>query len=463
MRSHWVTAALVLAAVLALGLQTEIIGRTGFFMGDFRAFYCAGRVALHGSNPYHAEPLRTCEIGIGEDLFFEKNPGVTIPAPLPGYALGALVPLALLPFGVAASLWGLVLLLSCLACIVTLARFAGVGWQIALAVFALSLCAISLPFGEVVPVALACICAAAYYAWQGRWKAAALFAAGAMIEPHLGLPVCLALAFWAPSTRFPLAAAFVLLAAISLALLGLATNLEYFTSVLPAHALSEVTRDTQFSLTAVLAVLGVSQTLALQAGSLWYVAMLIVGTLVAGRLARKSANGALLVCVPPAFAVLGGTFIHVTQIAAALPAAAIVAFEKKEHQTLALVALLAVAVPWLWVVSPALIVAPFVPVGYLAWRYWNGNVQAALLAAVAAAVLVWGLMGLAAFPAHTATHAHAVALDPRLAEATWSTFTQKSSTNSIAAWMLRAPTWAGQLLLLGLLIAGARGSAAIAR
>ena len=461
MRSHWVAAALVLAAVLALGLQTEVITRTGFFMGDFRAFYCGARVAAHGSNPYHAEPLRTCEIGIGENLFFEKNPGVTIPAPLPGYVLGALVPLALLPFGVAAAVWGLLMLLASLACIVTLGRFAGIGWQIALAIFALSLCAISLPFGEVVPLALAAICACAYFGRQRRWHAAGLCAAGAMIEPHLGLPVCVALALWAPASRAVLAAAAVVLAALSLALLGPATNLEYFTAVLPAHALSEVTRDTQFSLTAVLASLGASQTVAVRGGSLWYVAMLIVGTLVAGLLARKSANGAFLACVPPAFAVLGGTFIHVTQIAAALPAAAIVVFEKKEHQPLALVALLALAVPWLWVVSPALIVAPLVPVGYLAWRYWNGNVQAALLAAVAAAVLVWGLMELAALPAHTATHAHAVALDPRLAEATWSAFTQKSSTNSVAAWMLRIPTWAGLVLLLAILIRDARrGSAA---
>lgn len=463
MRSPWVAAVLVLAALSALGLQTEIITRTGFFMGDFRAFYCAARVASHGGNPYHTEPLRTCERAIGPKLFFERNPGVTIPAPLPGYAIGALVPLALLPFGLAASLWGLVLLLACVACIATLAQFAGVGWQIALAVFALSLCAISLPFGEVVPLGLACICAAAYCAWRGRWKVGALFAVGAMIEPHLGLPVCIALALWAPATRLTLLAAAVVFAAISLATLGLATNLEYFTSVLPAHALSEVTRDTQFSLTAVLAMLGVSQTLALQAGSLWYVAMLIVGTLVAGRLARRSANNAFLVCVPPAFAVLGGTFIHVTQIAAALPAAAIVAFEKKEHQALALVALLALAVPWLWVVSPALLIAPFVPVGYVAWRYWNGNLQAALLAAVAAAALVWGLMELAAAPVHSTAHAATLAIDSRLAEATWSTFTQKSSTNSFAALMLRAPTWAGQLLLAGLLIARARGSAAIAR
>ena len=73
MRSHWVTAALVLAAVLALGLQTEVITRTGFFMGDFRAFYCAGRVAAQGSDPYHTEPLRTCEIGPSARISFLRG------------------------------------------------------------------------------------------------------------------------------------------------------------------------------------------------------------------------------------------------------------------------------------------------------------------------------------------------------------------------------------------------------
>jgi hypothetical protein len=445
----WITAAMLLASLAAIAAQTTVITRTGFLMGDFRAFYCAARVTKQGANPYLAQPLRTCEISIGRNLFFRKNPGVTIPAPLPGYALAALEPLGALPFVLAATLWTTLLLCACAASIATLSRFAGIEWQVALAVFALSLCTISLPFGEVVPLALACICAATYFAWQSRWRSAALFAAGAMIEPHLGLPVCIALFFWAPATRLPLVLSLGVLAIVSLAVLGPATNFEYFTSVLPAHALSEIARDTQYSLTAVLFSLGAPASVALRMGLLWYGAMLALGTFVAGLLARKTGNNAFFVCVPPAFAVFGGSFIHVTQIAAALPAAVLlIAAEKNEQHLVATIALLLLAVPWTWAISPALIIAPLFPVGYLAWHYWKGNARVALLAALAAGVLLWGLVELAGGAPGVVAHARTVAIDPRLAEATWSNFTQKSSTNGIAAWMLRVPTWAGLLVLL---------------
>jgi Glycosyltransferase family 87 len=451
-RSRWIAAALVFAALTALGLQTSVVVRTGFLMGDFRAFYCAARVAAHGADPYRTEPLRSCETAVGTTLFFEKNPGVTIPAPLPGYVIAALVPLAVLPFAVAATLWSVLLLLAWLACIVALSRFARISWEISLAVFALSLGAISLPFGEVVPLSLGCICLAAYFAWQGRDRAAAIAAAGAMIEPHLGLPVCAALAVCRPATRLPLAIGLGALGAISLAALGPATNLEYFASVLPAHALSEMNRDTQYSFTAVLAALGTSQTAALRGGFLWYVAMLAAGTLVAGILAKQTRNGAFVVCVPPAFAVFGGTFIHVTQIAAALPAAVLlVAYSSRAYRTLAIVALLALAVPWGWVISPAMIVVPLVPVGYLAWRYWTPNRAAILLAGIGCAVISLALLELMTATPHTATHVLAPAIDPRLAEASWSLFTAKGSTNALASWMLRLPTWAALALLLSLL------------
>jgi hypothetical protein len=444
-----IIAASLLASLVALAAQTAVVTRTGFLMGDFRAFYCAARVTSQGANPYLAQPLRTCEIAIGRNLFFRKNPGVTIPAPLPGYVLAALVPFGALPFVIAATFWMMLLLCACGACIVTLSRFAGIEWPVALAVFALSLCTISLPFGEVVPLGLACICAAAYFAWQNRWRTAALFAAGAMIEPHLGLPVCIALAVWAPATRLPLVLSFGVLAIGSLAVLGPATNFEYFTSVLPAHALSEAGRDTQYSLTAVLFSLGAPEGVALRMGLFWYGAMVVLGTFVAGLLARRTGNNAFFVCVPPAFAVFGGSFIHVTQIAAALPAAVLlVSSERKERYRLATIALLLLAVPWAWAISPALIIAPLFPVGFLAWHYWNGNARVALLAALAAGVLLWGLVQLAGAAPGVAAHARTLAIDPRLAEATWSNFTQKSSTNPFAAWMLRVPTWAGLLLLL---------------
>ncbi len=460
MRAVWTGVAIGLATAAALALQTGIVVRTGFFMGDFRAFYCAARVASQGADPYYTEPLRSCEVGLGRTRFFDVNPGVTIPAPLPGYALAALRPIAALPFGLAVACWCALLLAAWFACIATLSRFASVSWHVAAAAMGFSLGVLSLPLGEVVPIALACIGAAAYAAWKRRWLGAALFAAGAMIEPHLGLPVCIALFVWAPATRVTLGLCAAALGALSFAALGWATNLEYLTAVLPAHALSEATRDTQFSLTAVLAAIGVAPNAAVQAGTLWYAAMLVAGALAAGRLAKRTGNDAYLVCIPPAFAVFGGTFIHATQIAAALPAAVLLVSDcSPRHRTPALVALLALAVPWAWSISPALIVAPLFPVGYLAWHYTGGNVRAALGAAIAACALVFGLSELAAAAPHAAAHA-APFTDARFAEASWSVFTSKSSTGGIAAWMLRAPTWIGlacaALLADARILAGAR-------
>ena len=459
MRAVWVAAGVGLATVAALALQTGVVARTGFFMGDFRAFYCAAQTASQGGDPYRTEPLRSCEVGLGRTRFFAVNPGVTIPAPLPGYAIAALVPLARLPFWGAVVCWCALLLAAWYACIATLSRFAAVPRPVALAAMGLGLGVISLPLGEVVPIAVACICAAAYAAWRGRAVPAALCAAGSMIEPHLGLPVCLALAIWVPATRLPLALSAAGLGALSLAVLGPAVNLEYFTAVLPAHALSEATRDTQFSLTAVLCALGAGAQSAAKAGALWYAAMLVAGTYLAGRLAKRTGNDAYLVCVPPAFAVLGGTFIHITQIAAAVPAAVLLAsMPGARYRRAGLIALLALAVPWVWAVSPAIVVAPLVPVAYLAWRYTNENLAATLVAGLAAAALTFGLSELAAAAPHAAalTHAAAPAMDPRFAEASWSAFTSKSSSGALASWMLRLPTWIALALLLGLLAGEAR-------
>ena len=43
-------------------------------------------------------------------------------------------------------------------------------------------------------------------------------------------------------------------------------------------------------------------------------------------------------------------------------------------------ALILLAVPWVWAISPALIVAPLFPVAYLAWRFSGENLRVALLA-----------------------------------------------------------------------------------
>ena len=454
MRRSWIAAGVVLATLLALGGQTYIVARTGFLVGDFRAFYCAARVASYGHDPYRTKPLGTCESGIGPKLFFHKNPGVTIPAPLPAYAIAALAPLARLPFVAAAVTWVLLLLLAWIAGIVGLSRFAGVPWEFALGVLGLCLGALSLPFGEVVPIAVGCTCLAAYFSWQGRWRSAAIAAAATMIEPHLGMPVCLALFIFAPASRVTLAICAAALGALGLFVLGPAVNVEYFTSVLPSHALSELTRDTQYSLSAVLAAFGLAPSLALRLGMLWYLVMVGAGVFAGGRMARQTGNAAWIVCTPPAFAVFGGTFIHITQIAAAAPAALLFALTApSRYRIWAGVALLALTVPWGWVVSPALIVAPLVPVAFVAAQLWKDNAKAVLAAACIGAMLVFGLQHLytVATP-HFGALAHAFSIDANLPEASWSAYSQRSSGGSLAAWAVRLPTWIALATLLGLVV-----------
>ena len=286
MRGFLATAIFALLTVLALAGQTALVARTGLLLGDFHAFYCAARVTAGGADPYRTEPLRTCEASTGLGAFQAKHPGVAIPAPLPGYAIAIFEPLAALPPPFAGTLWLAMLLAASAASVLAIARFAAVPWPIPLGAFLFSLGVASIPAGELVPIAIAAISVSAYFAWRGRWRAAAIAGAIAMLEPHLGLPVCVALFVWAPATRVTLVVSAALLASLSLLTIGPAGNAAYFTSVLPAHALSEASRDTQFSLTSILASLGVGDAAAVRVGSVWYVAMLILGTVAAGRLAR---------------------------------------------------------------------------------------------------------------------------------------------------------------------------------
>lgn len=453
MKKAWLSAVIIVAALLPVAVHGAIVVRAdGFFAFDFRAFYCAARVASHGADPYLTEPLRSCERSIPQRLFYEQNEGVAVPAPLPGYAIAVVLPLTLLRFDVAAVVWTLLLLAAWLVCVATIVRFADITWQAALAVTALSLGVASIPLGEIMPLAFAGLCLAGYYAWLGRWHAAGVAGMIAMLEPHIGLPACIALAVWAPGTRIPLAIGFGALAGLSLLMLGPNVNLEYFLSVLPAHALSEATRDTQYSLTAVLTSIGVGSSAAIRAGSIWYAAMVVIGTIAAGSLARRTNNRAFLACTPPAFAVLGGTFIHVTQLVAALPAAVLVIpYLIGTRRALAIAALLLLSVPWSFAWSPALGIAAAFPVAYLAWIYSERNARATAMAAVIAGLLLVGVNHTYLSYASGSTFQAQTSIDPRLAEYSWSAFSSKSSTHGLASWATRAPTWAGLILALAML------------
>ena len=311
---------------------------------DFRAFYCAGTVAAGGGDPYRIEPLRTCE---NASWGFPPGRGLpfAVPAPLPGYALAPFALLSRLPFPVAAGVWAALLLASLALTIALMSRlcerrvetiFAALMLQGLYAVF----------LGQIVPIVCAAAVAAAFFVTRGRDRLAALAATVAMLEPHLGLPVCLALFIARPRSRAVLAACGVGFALVSLALLGVGTNVEYLRDVLPAHTLSEISNAEQYSLAYLAHLAGAGERAAGALGTVSYILMLVAG-IFAGRIAAaRTGLAALLVLVPPAFAVLGGPFVHVQQLAIALPAALVLSGTRAPGARLGSVAVMLLAVLW---------------------------------------------------------------------------------------------------------------------
>jgi hypothetical protein len=270
----------------------------------------------------------------------------------------------------------------------------------------------------------------------------------AMVEPQVALPAVTGLFVACSRVRVALIVAAVLLGAISLASSGVAQTFSYLTAVAPAHALSEVSRDNQYSLATVLAALGVPDVSAVLAGSISYVVVSAVGVLVGLRLARRFEDPSLTVLVPVAFSVLGGTFVHTGEIAVAIPACLLLfTLDRRQHLGL-FVALILLIVPWMLATSAAMFLAPVFPVAYIAYRLSRGDRRATFGTAVVSFALIAGLFALnSAHHAPIAPHLHVYPpIDPRLAESSWRQFVLPNVTNRPVMWLLRLPTWAGLII-----------------
>jgi hypothetical protein len=446
----------ILCSVVPLGAQLNADRAGGWLMIDFRAYYCAALAQREGHNPYYADSLHACQAQTPRP-YYRPPSGVTVPAPYPPYALALFAPLTFVPFGVAAFAWWTILALSLVFGAWAISRLSAspllVGW----AVVVLSLGLVAWSSGNVVPVGVAAVVVAALFAARGRFVLAAIAIAVGMIEPQIALPAALALAIGCSAARIPLLAAFAVLAVLSLATAGFAQSLAYVTAVLPAHALSEVSRDNQYSVSTVLAALGVSDTSAVLAGSLSYAVMVAVGIPVAIALARRYADPAMIVLVPPAMALLGGSFVHTGEIAVAAPAALLLFTRATAHRAWLLCALILLAVPWLLATSAAMFLAPIFPAGYLAYALWHRDRTVALAVTAASLALILGLFALAMHPAPAVAHSHAYApIDPRLAEASWQRLVLGNTTNRPVMWLLRLPTWAGLIAFAAAAIALSR-------
>lgn len=314
---------------------------------DFRAFYCAARVAREGQDPYLGAPLERCETHDAGTP--EPVPGSTTlldPAPQPGYDFALMEPLALLPFFPAAVLWN-ALLAGCIILSAWLLRgLTGAPFLIPLAAFAIVLGYQTLPYGQLSPIPIVAMCLAAYFLQAQRFAAAGIAAAFAMFVPQLGAPLCGALVLWQPNTRLALVATGALLAGLSLLALGFDVNVHYLAAALPAQQVAALDDPSQYSLTWLLHQFHASDAAALRVGSASYLVLLVLSIASAGRLARTLGLGPALALFPPAACTLLGPYIHIQQVAIALPFAIYAATKAARYRAIASLVVLVLALDW---------------------------------------------------------------------------------------------------------------------
>jgi hypothetical protein len=311
---------------------------------DFRAFYCAGFVADRGADPYRAEPLRTCERTVSDQYLPKSN--VVIPAPLPGYVIAFFGLLARLPFTAAAWLWSLLLLGAVVATVIALRAVTALPVAVVIAAVGLADGWATLVTGQLVPLVVAGVAMCGWFLERRRVFAAGCAAAVTLIEPHAGIPVCLALIYFVPRTRIVVVASLALAAALSIGVLGWQTSVEYVARVIPTQVSAESAAQEQYSLTYALHRFGASDQLAIAVGNLSYVVAVLFGVVLGGRLGAKTQEAAFIPFVPAAAAVVGGPYVHLHQIAAAIPAALLCAARAPVHHRAFVWAVLLLAIPW---------------------------------------------------------------------------------------------------------------------
>jgi hypothetical protein len=445
---------LALCSLLPITAQTLADRHAGWMLVDFRAYYCGALMLRQDQDPYRVDPLHACEHSTPSPFYMAPD-RVTVPAPYPPYALALLAPLTFLSFRIAAVVWWL-LLAACFGVAAwSLSRLIAARFTVGCAAFALSLGLTCFSSGNAIPIAVALITLAALLLQRGRSMEAAACVSIAMIEPNVALPAAIGLFVVIPKARVPLIVAAALLGALSI-FSGPRLNAEYLLSVLPAHALSEVSRDNQYSLSTILAAAGVSDRASAQIGALSYLVMLALGVVAGRRLAQRYTDGAFALVIPTAFALIGGSFVHTEALAAAVPAAMMLFARETRRRALLMATSILLTVPWIFATSAALFLAPIVPVAYLVRELWSAKRTTLGVAGLATAAIIVLLFDFSSGQVHhatpSATHNQAF-IDPTLAEASWRIFVLSDSTNRLSMWLLRAPSWIGLLLVFGAALA----------
>ena len=450
---HWGWVSVAVFAVLVAAYQYYAFASLHGLLSDYRAFWCAGHAIASGLDPYRASSMLACERIAMPSHLAGASAGVSVPAPLPGYALAFFVPFSLLPYPVAALLWTALLAAVSAICVPLLSRTLSSSALLCAWILVLPATMLWIPYGQLVPIAVFGALLAAGALARGRYGACALGLCLLALEPHLAVGAWIAVAIWERRMRLPLAISTLILLSVWYAATP-QSAIEYLTAVLPLHALAELSRNTQYSASWIVHLAGLPDGMALRIGTLSYLLMTLLGIFLSARLTRWAGGHALFVLAPLAAAVVGGTFVHAAEIACAAPLALALCVASSGAVRSAFAALLiAVCIPWYQILLvptliPAVIVAAFVLASFL-----QSSRRDALVAATGAAVLAILLLQLqqrhVVIPERTALPA-ALTQPSDLVSWSWGRELWKSESQATASMLAaKSTTWLALLLLFG--------------
>ncbi|MDB5069509.1 MAG: hypothetical protein JWM87_620 [Candidatus Eremiobacteraeota bacterium] len=424
---------------------------------DFGVFWCGGRAALDGASPYLFEPLRSCEHQHGAGTF-NVVPNFVMPFVLPPFDIAPFAQLARMPYGIAAWFFTVSSGLALVAGIALVAKSCRVPATLAAAGLSVSVGLPSLWLGQIVPLELLALSATAY-ALVRRWDGAAgAFAVLCLLEPHVGAFVVISVAVLVPRARLALVCGSAVLAYLSVRAANVAP-LSVYIAVLAEHARAEAGSYGQYSLTSVLTYLRAPLNVATALGVVSSVVMLGAG-LVLSRAFEPRGVRAAVVYIPAMCAVIGGTFVHLTQIALAVPAALLVHAYARDAlaRRLSALALVLLAVPWpLIASSKQTLAAALLVLAVTAW-YVTGRSYRAAIAVVAAAWIALVPLQNYAPAAPAALPRITVAGPSALASDAWKqALDQMTSASETPRYvLLKLPTWLALAALLAAAITASR-------
>lgn len=407
---------------------------------DFADFYCAGAALDTGADPYRYEPLHRCEHAVDTGAIYRNDPARVTPAPLPPYDFPPFMLAARLNYATARQLAAVAIAGAVIATIIAMGALV----PLEAAALALLLPAgyVLLNAGQVVPFALLALVLCGVALARGRNAIAGILGALVAIEPHLGLPVCVAILLWRPRSRIPLIATAVVLLGAGVFTVGVAETVEYVSRVLPLQAAAEVAHPYQYGLTYLLTTFGIPANAALLLGDASYAGMLVVGVWLGRRVWGTLARPEMIAFIPAACSVIGGPYVHMVDLPFAIPAALVLALTLRGNaRQIVVVALCLLAIPWIlvWITKKLFLASLFVVAALLLRLRTSASVSLATFGGVGAVIYLLELAPPA--PLVATTPGTFGASD--LAGAAWFAYAKALPRASLTWLAVKVPTWAG--------------------